>query len=497
MSLPELEEFLSWFQSNGGRIDLDAVGFKYFPSTEGGRGAVALKNIEKDQTLFTIPRPLTLSTKTSLLPEKFGPRAWKEHKLDKGWSGLILCMMWEDAQTFNSKWRCYLATLPTAFDTPMFWSEKELKELDGTSVVEKLGKEDAERDYHDKVFRVIQSRPDLFPPETLSNHYSLERYHVMGSRILSRSFSVERVGIDGGDDGEDMILEADKSIGSAMDVDEHDETNSVEDTSIQDDSPSEDGDEGEEDATDISMVPIADLLNARFGSENAKLFNEEKELKMVTTKRILAGDQIWNTYDDLPNSELLRRYGHVDILPLPGSGKGNPADVVEIRADLVLATFSEQSESTSSTERIDWWLEEGGDDTFVLGTDYEVPEAMTSLTRLLYLSSDEWEKAQERSKPPKPKMDFQVLNLILVVLQKRIAQYPSTMKDDEEILKQEPGMPLNKYQAIFVRLGEKRILENTLQRLVTAGKARGGGTHKRKSALAFDGSSQSTKKAKR
>lgn len=67
------------------------------------------------------------------------------------------------------------ATLPTAFDTPMFWSEKELKELDGTSVVglfecffgyrnylniflgsEKLGKEDAERDYHDKVFRVIQ-----------------------------------------------------------------------------------------------------------------------------------------------------------------------------------------------------------------------------------------------------------------------------------------------------------------------------------------------------
>lgn len=88
----------------------------------------------------------------------------------------------------------------------------------------------------------------------------------MGSRILSRSFSVERVGIDGGDDGEDMILEADKSIGSAMDVDEHDETNSVEDTSIQDDSPSEDGDEGEEDATDISMVPIADLLNVRLPS---------------------------------------------------------------------------------------------------------------------------------------------------------------------------------------------------------------------------------------
>lgn len=73
----------------------------------------------------------------------------------------------------------------------------------------------------------------------------------------------------------------------------------------------------------------------------------------------------WNTYGDLPNVELLRRYGHVDLLPLPGGGKGNPADVVEIRADLVLSTFSETSgasSAVSNVERIDWWLEEGGDE---------------------------------------------------------------------------------------------------------------------------------------
>lgn len=48
MSLPELEAFLSWFKNNGGTIDLNEIGFKNFPLEEGGRGAVALKNLEVD-----------------------------------------------------------------------------------------------------------------------------------------------------------------------------------------------------------------------------------------------------------------------------------------------------------------------------------------------------------------------------------------------------------------------------------------------------------------
>ncbi|KAJ4483947.1 hypothetical protein J3R30DRAFT_3284112 [Lentinula aciculospora] len=499
MSLPELEQFLSWFQNSGGTIDRDAIGFKYFSSAEGGRGAVALKNIEKDQTLFTIPRYLTLSSKTSTLPEKFGHKIWKERALDKGWSGLILCMMWEDAQALNSKWGPYLETLPTAFDTPMFWSEKDLQELEGTSVVEKLGKEDAERDYHDKVVSAIQSRPDLFPPGTITIHYSLERYHVMGSRILSRSFDVERTNTDDYTGDEEMNTDADRSTGNAMDVDVHDEQAGKEDNSIR---APEDEEEDEEDGIDVSMVPIADLLNARFGSENVKLFYEENELKMITTKRISAGEQIWNTYDDLPNNELLRKYGHVDILPLPGGAKGNPADVVEIRADLVLSAFSSQSgtDAASSAERIDWWLEEGGDDIFVLETDYEVPEAIASLTRLLCLSSDEWEKARGKGKPPKPKLDSPVLDLIIIALQKRIAQYSSTMKEDEQILETKEGMSFNKYQAVIVRLGEKRILHTTLQRLqnlLAAEKAKSDNTQKRKPVSTFEGPSKSMKKARR
>jgi len=40
------------------------------------------------------------------------------------------------------------------------------------------------------------------------------------------------------------------------------------------------------------MVPMADMLNARFESENAKLYHEKHHLRMVSTKAIKAGEQI-------------------------------------------------------------------------------------------------------------------------------------------------------------------------------------------------------------
>lgn len=38
--------FVDWFQKQGGTIDLTSMGLREFPASEGGRGAVALKDIE-------------------------------------------------------------------------------------------------------------------------------------------------------------------------------------------------------------------------------------------------------------------------------------------------------------------------------------------------------------------------------------------------------------------------------------------------------------------
>jgi N-lysine methyltransferase SETD6 len=73
----------------------------------------------------------------------------------------------------------------------------------------------------------------------------------------------------------------------------------------------------------------------------------------------------WNTYGDPPNSDLLRKYGHIDMIPLPQSGEGNPSDIVEVRADLIVSVLTQRNRDVSpesTKERIDWWLEEGGDE---------------------------------------------------------------------------------------------------------------------------------------
>lgn len=40
-----MEAFIQWFQSNGARLDTSAMGITEFPPSEGGRGAIALRDI--------------------------------------------------------------------------------------------------------------------------------------------------------------------------------------------------------------------------------------------------------------------------------------------------------------------------------------------------------------------------------------------------------------------------------------------------------------------
>ncbi|KAG9220435.1 hypothetical protein CCMSSC00406_0003891 [Pleurotus cornucopiae] len=477
---------ISWFQANGGTIDESCFGLTTFPEEEGGRGAIALKDIPESQTLFSIPRALTLSTRTSRLPSLFGIDRWRKAApdgfgLDKGWAGLILCMMWEEAN--HGRWAAYLASLPSQFDTPMFWSDEELAELKGTSVVEKLGKADAEHEFYKKLLPAVESRKDLFFPHHIPVYYTLEKFHIHGSRILSRSFTVDPPASGGGyyQDEEASVF---NGSSHAMDVDELSPEATHEDGGDVDADGDDEGDEGI-----VSMVPMADMLNARYESENAKLFYEEDELKMVSTKPIKAGEQIFNTYSDLPNAELLRRYGHVDLLPLPAElgfaalssdSRGNPGDVVELRADIVVnvaarSTLGKQPDSSSAANpdaimedlkgRIDWWLEMGGDDVFVLEPPASpLPEDLVSLIRLL-TDDTEWRKAQEKDKPPKAKTDSDTLTIMMEVLEQRLALYDTTLEDDEATLASAGDLPLRKRNALVVRLGEKRILHGLREKI--------------------------------
>jgi len=131
---------------------------------------------------------------------------------------------------------------------------------------------------------------------------------------------------------------------------------------------------------------------------------------------------------------------------------GNPADVVEVRADLAVQVYSDAGDLQ---ERIDWWLEQGGDEYVVLlffmhsshgqlvvhcltwrsssvfvieASAPEVPEGLISILKLLCLSTEEWAKTKSKNKPPKSSLDSPSATAALSLLERRLAEYPTTLE---------------------------------------------------------------------
>lgn len=105
----------------------------------------------------------------------------------------------------------------------------------------------------------------MFGEEHPNPHYSLEAYHIMGSCILSRSFQVEplstadRVDSSQTSAGEDAEMSLDEPSSHALDDNDSDE--------IEDDGDSDDDDN----PANVAMVPMADMLNARYGCNNVRV----------------------------------------------------------------------------------------------------------------------------------------------------------------------------------------------------------------------------------
>lgn len=97
----------------------------------------------------------------------------------------------------------------------------------------------------------------------------------MGSRILSRCFHVEKWEGDEGDEREEDENENENENDishDGMEVDEEPSTpnDSVVSDRIEGVEVVEEDDEEDDDPSDVAMVPMADMLNARYGSENVR-----------------------------------------------------------------------------------------------------------------------------------------------------------------------------------------------------------------------------------
>lgn len=202
---------------------------------------MAQTDLPEGEELFAIPRGLILSVQNSKLNEVLG----QELSELGPWMSLMLVMVYEYLLGEQSTWAPYFRVLPQQFDTLMFWSAAELQELQGSAIVEKIGKQGADESILEMIVPIVRTNPSLFPPIDGLPSYDgdagaqavLCLSHIMGSLILAYAFDIEKAE-DEGEDGE-----------------------------------GEDGyqtDEEDEQAAK-GMVPLADLLNADAARNNVRL----------------------------------------------------------------------------------------------------------------------------------------------------------------------------------------------------------------------------------
>ncbi|KAL4988985.1 hypothetical protein BDW68DRAFT_81143 [Aspergillus falconensis] len=431
------DEFATWLSSRPGVTVNSKIRIADLRANAAGRGVVAQADVDEDEELFTIPRDLVLSTHNSKLKdllsqdlEQLGP-----------WLSLMLVMIFEYLQGDRSTWAPYFKVLPQSFDTLMFWSPAELEELQGSAVVEKIGKQGAEESILESIVPVVRANPALFPPVGGLASYDgdvgaqalLNLAHTMGSLIMAYAFDVEKPENEDEREGEDGYLTDD------------------------------------EEQSPKGMVPLADMLNADADRNNARLFQAEESLVMKAIKPIRAGEEIFNDYGEIPRSDLLRRYGYV-------TDNYAQYDVIDLSLDSLCSSAGLSDSRVENQPRLQF-LEslELLDDGYAIVRPSPndtlpdiIPEELVLLLKTLTLSPEQFAHQQQKQKPPKPAFGQEEAKILFDSILMSQERYSTTIEQDQQLLAQinqfEASSPLEgserrRKMAIQVRLAEKEIFE--------------------------------------
>ncbi|MCJ1476911.1 hypothetical protein MMC13_005580 [Lambiella insularis] len=431
-------DFLAWFQCQDGvtlspkvrLADLRAAN-----STAGlpdrGRGIVALQDIEENEELFSIPNKVVLSVETSQLGSLIPELAELQP-----WLALVMVLMYECGLRHKSRWFEYLELIPCSFDTLIYWTSAELNELQGSAVLLKIGKADAEKVFVEFLLPLVKKYSTLLFEDVDKDEYKLcfmRSAHRMASIIMAYGFDIEK------------------------------------DERIQD--PDEEGFvSDDEDNRPKGMVPMADMLNADGKGNNARLYQGDKALTMLAIKAIKKGEEILNDYGPLPQSDLLRRYGYV-------SNKYRQWDVVEIDSQKIKAIATEQT-SLSTKEIVDrihaaedWQLwEENFDIARQAGNASNIywgfDPALLQVLQILTANKADFEKIGATKKPPRPVINLANVQMLIRLLDLRKKDFATSIETDRDLL-DEKGKPIQgRYRmAIEIRLAEKEIIQTALDDL--------------------------------
>jgi N-lysine methyltransferase SETD6 len=335
-------------------------------------------------------------------------------------------MMFEMKDT-NSHWSPYLAILPSKLDSLVFWSPSELAELQASAVINKIGKAEAEAIFHEEVEPLGFVNGDI------------GLFHQMASTIMAYAFDIPR---------EDTRSDLDSESGEELIEDENQQMI-------------------------LTMIPLADMLNADAELNNARLVCDNDELEMRSTKKIRKGEEIYNDYGSLPRSDLLRRYGYV-------TDNYAQYDVVELSTLSIVSSFQKGFQLGAEVGPLKLELadldarlelarrEDIYDDSYDIAhaTSEEpcIPDELVALIYLLIIDDKAFTSilSSESTIPSRSKMTTELVGRVIEnLLRLREAEYATTLEEDDALLI--AGITSHrKEMAVKVRQGEKAVLREAM-----------------------------------
>ncbi|OTB01715.1 hypothetical protein M426DRAFT_323216 [Hypoxylon sp. CI-4A] len=448
---PKSTSFLEWFKAWPGATFHPDIQIEDLREKGAGRGIVATGDIPEDTVLFTIPRTAIISTQTSDLPRRI-PQVFETTVLEDtdneadedgsetsgppdNWVSLILIMVYEYLQGDKSRWKPYFDVLPSQFETLMWWSDQELSELQASSIVSKIGKDEADGMFRARVLPIIEEHANVFYPEgseRLSEDQLVNLAHRMGSTIMAYAFDLENDDEEADPENDDEWIE------------------------------------DKEGALLMGMVPMADILNAD-AEFNAHVNHGEDNLTVTTLRPIPAGTEVLNYYGPLGNGELLRRYGYV-------TEKHARYDVTELSWNLVLSVLKDTLKVNEKVwgKAVNELDPEEIEDAFVVERDSGEPDSKgelqdgatvreipTDLVDQIHTILKVIRKVSPDVIPDKAVRDEITLRAIHRALELRLAQYPTSQGEDFDLVSGNKVSGRQK-MAVVVRWGEKALLQEAI-----------------------------------
>nr|KAF6318905.1 SET domain containing 6, protein lysine methyltransferase [Pipistrellus kuhlii] len=227
------------------------------------------------------------------------------------------------------------------------------------------------------------------------------------------------------------------------------------------------------------MVPAADILN-HVADHNAHLEYSPDCLRMVATQPIPKGHEIFNTYGQMANWQLMHMYGFVEPYP----------DNTNDTADIQMVTVREaafrgakgDAERLQLRERWDYLckLEMVGEEgAFVIGREEVLTEEeLTTTLKVLCMSAEEFRELEEQdgwadegeedsltiTDIPRLRESWRRLlrDSVLLTLQ----AYATDLKAEQDVLSNEEAyskLSWREQAALQVRYGQKMILHQLLE----------------------------------